>query len=92
MPRAYRIAQRRNSVLGNKAADQPGQPLRLLHLDCGIRDEWHLHLGARIFARRLRELGIAHQHEEFEDGHMNVGYRYDVSLPKLGVALGATRG
>ena len=66
--------------------------LRLLHLDCGTRDEWHLHLGARIFARRLTELGIAHQHEEFDDGHMNVSYRYEVSLPRLAGALGAARG
>jgi enterochelin esterase family protein len=63
--------------------------MRLVHLDCGTRDEWSLHLGARLFARRLRQLGIAHEHEEFDDGHMNVSYRYDVSLPKLGRALSA---
>jgi enterochelin esterase family protein len=61
--------------------------MRLVYLDCGTRDEWHLHLGARMFARRLRELGIAHQHEEFRDGHMNVSYRYDVSLPRIAGAL-----
>ena len=63
--------------------------LRLLYLDCGTRDEWHLHLGARLFARRLSALGIVHEHQEFDDGHMNVSYRYDVSLPKLAAALGA---
>jgi len=63
--------------------------LKLLFIDCGVRDEWHLHIGARMFARRLEEMGIAHEHEEFDDGHMNVSYRYDVSLPKLAVALGA---
>uniref|UniRef100_A0A832I5Q3 Esterase n=1 Tax=Eiseniibacteriota bacterium TaxID=2212470 RepID=A0A832I5Q3_UNCEI len=63
--------------------------LRLLHLDCGTRDEWHLHLGLRRFVRRLAALGVAHDHEEFDDGHMNVGYRWDVSLPKLARALGA---
>ncbi|HYM80356.1 MAG TPA: alpha/beta hydrolase-fold protein [Candidatus Limnocylindria bacterium] len=63
--------------------------LRLLFLDCGTRDEWSLHLGARRFAARLQALGIAHEHEEFDDGHRNVGYRYDVSLPKLAQALGA---
>jgi enterochelin esterase family protein len=63
--------------------------LRLLYLDCGTRDEWYLHLGARMFTRRLRELGIAHEHEEFDDGHMNVTYRYDVTLPKMSRALGA---
>lgn len=61
--------------------------LKLLYLDCGARDEFFLHLGARLFTRRLREMGIAHQYEEFDDGHMNVPYRYDVSLPKMAEAL-----
>jgi len=65
--------------------------LALLYLDCGTRDEWSLHHGARLFSRRLKSLGIAHEHEEFDDGHMNVQYRYDVSLPKLARSLGATR-
>jgi S-formylglutathione hydrolase FrmB len=65
--------------------------LSLLHLDCGIRDEWSLHLGMRLLARRLTALGIRHEVEEFDDGHMNVQYRYDVSLPKLARALGAPR-
>lgn len=65
--------------------------MRLLFLDCGIRDEWHLHLGARLFAGRLAGLGIRHEIEEFDDGHMNVQYRYDVSLPRLARALGAPR-
>ena len=63
--------------------------MKLVYLDCGTKDEWHLHHGARLFARRLRELGIACEHQEFDDGHMNVSYRYDVSLPKLAAALGA---
>ncbi len=58
-------------------------------MDCGTRDEFHLQHGARLFAKRLEALGIAHDYEEFDDGHMNVGYRYDVSLPKLATALGA---
>ncbi len=61
--------------------------LRLLYLDCGREDELYLELGARCFVRRLRELGIAHEYDEFEDGHMNVSYRMDVSLPKLSHAL-----
>lgn len=63
--------------------------LRLLFIDCGTRDEFHLQHGARMFSRRLSELGVAHVHEEFDDGHMNISYRYDVSLPKLARALGA---
>ena len=63
--------------------------LKLLFIDCGTKDEFHLHHGARMFARRLRALGIPHVHEEFDDGHMNVQYRYEVSLPRLAAALGA---
>ena len=61
--------------------------LRLLYIDCGVRDEWNLHLGARLFVERLKQFRVAHEHHEYDDGHMGVSYRYDVSLPKLGVAL-----
>lgn len=63
--------------------------MKLVFLDCGSRDEFHLHHGLRLFARRLTALGIRHEREEYDDGHMNVSYRYDVSLPKLTRALGA---
>ena len=61
--------------------------LRLLYLDAGNRDEYALDVGARVLAARLRALGIAHTHEEFEDGHMAITWRYDVSLPLLWQAL-----
>ena len=38
-------------------------------------------------ARRLAERSIAYEYEEFDDTHMNIQYRYDVSLPKLAQAL-----
>ena len=63
--------------------------LRLLFIDCGTRDEFHLHFGARRLVQRLRTHAIAHEHEEFDDGHMDIDYRYDVSLPKLAQALSA---
>ena len=65
------------------------QRLRLLFFDCGTSDEFNLHYGARILAERLRELGVAHEHEEFDDDHRSLSYRYDTSLPKLAMALGA---
>jgi len=61
--------------------------LRLLYLDCGTRDEFHLQYGTRMLASRLRRLGIRHVHEEFDDGHMNVQYRYDRSFALLSRAL-----
>jgi len=63
--------------------------LRLLYLDCGTKDEFHLHHGARAFTAELNRLGIDHRYEEFDDGHMNVPYRYDRSLPALARALTA---
>jgi enterochelin esterase family protein len=54
--------------------------LKLLYLDAGTRDEFALDLGARIFAKKLRDFGVPHIHEEFDDGHMNISYRYDRSL------------
>jgi enterochelin esterase family protein len=61
--------------------------LKALFLDCGTRDEFNLHLGARQFAARLRALGIRHTYEEFDDGHMGLTYRFDRSLPLLWKAL-----
>ena len=61
--------------------------LKLLYMDCGTKDEFHLHHGARAFTAELKKLGIDHRYEEFDDGHMNVPYRYDVSLPALARAL-----
>lgn len=57
--------------------------LKLMYLDAGTRDEYNLHLGARIFVKKARELGLQPHHEEFDDGHMNINYRYDVSLVKI---------
>lgn len=54
--------------------------LQLLYLDAGTRDEFGLDLGARILSRRLKEFGIPHTHEEFDDGHFDISYRYDRSL------------
>jgi enterochelin esterase family protein len=61
--------------------------LRLRYLDCGRRDEYGLDVGARVVTRRIRELGLEVRHEEFDDDHRNVGYRYEVSLPALTAVL-----
>jgi hypothetical protein len=61
--------------------------LRLRYLDCGRRDEYGLDIGARIFSQRVRDLGLDVRHEEFDDDHRNVGYRYEISLPALTAVL-----
>ena len=61
--------------------------LALLHVDCGTRDEFNLVWGARALSRKLTQHGVPHRYEEFEDGHMSITYRYDVSIPALVKAL-----
>jgi enterochelin esterase family protein len=61
--------------------------LSALYLDAGRSDEYHLQLGTRQVAERLRRAGVAHVHEEFDGGHMNTAYRYDRSLELLTHAL-----
>ncbi|MEA2687626.1 MAG: hypothetical protein QOD51_233, partial [Candidatus Eremiobacteraeota bacterium] len=61
--------------------------LRLRYLDCGRKDEYGLDIGARVFTKRCRDLGLEVRHEEFDDDHRNVGYRYEISLPALADAL-----
>ncbi|HVA33260.1 MAG TPA: alpha/beta hydrolase-fold protein, partial [Candidatus Baltobacteraceae bacterium] len=61
--------------------------LRLRYLDCGRRDEYGLDVGSRVVAQRMRDVGLAVRHEEFDDDHRNVGYRYEVSLPALAAVL-----
>jgi S-formylglutathione hydrolase FrmB len=57
--------------------------LKLIFIDCGTKDEFNLQYGARIIHSRLNDMGIRHYYEEFDDGHSNISYRYDVSLPKI---------
>jgi S-formylglutathione hydrolase FrmB len=63
------------------------QKLRLIYVDCGTRDEFNLHWGARALVHKLRAAGLTPVHEEFDDGHMSISYRYDVSIPMLAKAL-----
>ena len=61
--------------------------LKLLWIECGTKDQYHLHHGARILSRRLADHGVPHEHVEFEDDHRHLNYRYDESLPRLARAL-----
>ena len=61
--------------------------LRGIYIDCGARDQYHIHYGCRILSKRLAKAGIRHTYEEFDDTHSDVDYRMDVSLPFLSRAL-----
>lgn len=63
--------------------------MKLVFVDCGRRDEHHLHWGARQFHHKLEAAGITHRYEEFDDGHRSTSYRLDESLPAIWDALTA---
>ncbi len=58
-----------------------------LYVDCGDRDQYHLHYGARQLVAKLERAGIAHRYAHFDDTHSGVDYRMDQSLPFLYAAL-----
>ncbi len=58
--------------------------LKSLFIDCGAKDEFNLRWGARIVVEELKQGGVEQLiHEEFDDGHMNVNYRFERSLRHL---------
>jgi Putative esterase len=61
--------------------------LKGIYIDCGWRDQYHIHYGTRQLSLRMAEAGIRHRYEEFDDNHSDVDYRMDVSLPFLYRAL-----
>ncbi|MEI8035690.1 MAG: alpha/beta hydrolase-fold protein [Betaproteobacteria bacterium] len=63
------------------------QSLKGIFIDCGWRDQYHIHYGTRILSKRLSEAGIFHRYEEFDDNHSDIDYRMDESLPFLYSAL-----
>ena len=61
--------------------------LRGIFIDCGWRDQYHIHYGTRILSKRLRAAAVKHTYEEFDDTHSDIDYRLDISLPFLTRAL-----
>ena len=61
--------------------------MRGIYIDCGWRDQYHIHYGSRLLSHRLADAGIKHRYEEFDDDHSDIDYRMDASLPFLYKAL-----
>jgi len=54
--------------------------LKLLYIEAGTRDEFALDIGAKILCKKLCDFDVSHIHEEFDDGHFNISYRYNRCL------------
>ncbi len=61
--------------------------MKYLYLDCGLWDELNFQTGTRRLSQKLITAGIERDFELFDDGHIDVPYRNDVSLPRLSAAL-----
>ena len=61
--------------------------LSSIFIDCGARDEFNLRWGARMVVEELQRANIDVVHEQFEDGHLGINYRYDRSLSYLAPRL-----
>ncbi|MCX6123364.1 MAG: alpha/beta hydrolase-fold protein [Proteobacteria bacterium] len=73
-------------VSQQKAQDALGE-LSTLFIDCGNKDQFFLQYGSRRFSKRLKDVGIKHVYQEFDDNHSGTNYRFDESLPRLLSAL-----
>ncbi len=63
------------------------ESLKGIYVDCGWRDQYQIHYGARLLSQRLARADIRHTYQEFDDNHSGIDYRMDVSLPFLYRAL-----
>jgi hypothetical protein len=61
--------------------------LKTLYFDCGCKDEFFLHLGARKLSDVLTRLRVPHTYEEHALGHFDMAERYDRSLKLLSSRL-----
>ncbi len=61
--------------------------MRAAYVDCGNRDQYHLHFGARQMRDALQGIGVKVTYDEFPDNHSSIDYRMDVSLPLLWKAI-----
>ena len=61
--------------------------LRLIYLDAGTQDEFNLQFGARIFRDHLARHGLAVVHQEFDDSHLTIPYRFDTSFAAISQAM-----
>ena len=59
------------------------QKLSLIYIDCGRRDQYHIHFGSRQLSQQLKKYNIDHRYEEFDGTHSGIDHRMNVSLPAL---------
>jgi S-formylglutathione hydrolase FrmB len=87
LPARWRAWQRHDPVRLVHRYRKSLRSLRGIYIDCGWRDQYHIHYGCRLLSKRLQAARVPHRYEEFDDTHSDIDYRMDVSLPFLTEAL-----
>ena len=87
IPARWRAWQKHDPVNLARRYRAQLKSLRGIYIDCGSRDQYHIHFGSRLLSKRLRAAGVPHTYQEFDDTHSDIDYRMDVSLPFLSRAL-----
>ncbi|BFH72430.1 alpha/beta hydrolase-fold protein [Sulfurisphaera javensis] len=54
--------------------------LKLIYMDVGNKDEFKINYGLRILHKKMQKYNIKHEFEEYDGGHFNTNFRYDISL------------
>jgi len=57
--------------------------MKAIYIDCGYRDQFHIHFGARQLSKMLTSKKVPHLYEEFNGTHSGIDHRLDISLPYL---------
>ncbi|MCM2280836.1 MAG: esterase family protein [Bdellovibrionaceae bacterium] len=58
-----------------RAREDQVEQLKYFFLDCGNRDQYHLHYGARQIRSVLEDLGVDLAYSEFDGNHFDIGER-----------------
>jgi enterochelin esterase-like enzyme len=87
IPARWRQWQRHDPVHLVAAHRAALKSLKGIYIDCGWRDQYHIHYGCRLLSQALGRAGITHRYEEYDDDHSGIDYRMDASLPFLSRAL-----
>ena len=75
-------------MVGEPRYAEAARRLAYIYVDGGVRDEFFLDIGARVFAREAKRAGARVDFEEFDGIHRDGGPRYEVMIPRLLAALG----
>src|SRR2546421_3247913 len=77
IPQRWRAWQKHDPIRLVSKFRKNLKTLKGLYIDCGRRDQYHIHFGARILSARLSRERIRHTYQEFDDNHSDVDYRMD---------------